>query len=365
MQPLAYTKLDDVWPQGFNAEEWLRIEQEIKEKTIDLFGSFPPERCDLKPKVLGEEKCQGYRRLHLAFMSEPDDTIYAYLLIPDSLPNQTPAVIAIHTSASAGKDCTVGKAGLKPEDLPRRHDAYALDVVEHGYVALAPDMDTIGERARDRRFWDTRHLYERHPEWSAMGKAAWDISRCVDYLETLEFVDRKRIACMGHCYGGYVSVFAAALEPRLRAVLGNSAIWTFRTGRRSWSRDPNDSEEMKSARHYYGEKAGVYVHIPKLAEYVGREMDEILKPLPIDYYQIACLIAPRGFFVSVPSSDFPSQEPIASLSHEVVSQFCSALTQLYEVLGVPDHFEAWRYESEHTFGPEAKRRAFGFLAEVL
>lgn len=370
LRPLPCQSLPNVLGRDLNRNTWKQRRAEIQEQALDLLGTPPAERVSLNPQTLHEETCDGYRRLHVRFRSEPGDTVTAYLLVPDDLRTPGRAMIAVHTSASAGKDCTVGKTGLRPGTPPDRNRAYALDAVEHGYVVLAPDMDNIGERAKDGRVWDTQPFYERHPEWSAMGKVAWDLSRCVDYLATLDLVDPERVACMGHCFGAYCTVFGAAFEPRIKAVLINSGLWTFRSGRAAWSRDPNDPDQVASARRIHGNKAGVYVHIPKLAEYIGVGPDNILKPLPIDYFHILCLIPPRAIFLSAPSADivYERENPdpkAAALSLEVTSQSCSALKQLYNMYGNPECFESWVFESEHNWKPEPKRKGFEFLDRVF
>ncbi|MBI4530570.1 MAG: dipeptidyl aminopeptidase, partial [Candidatus Latescibacteria bacterium] len=40
--------------------------------------------------------------------------------------------------------------------------------------------------------YDTTPVYQRHPDWSAMGKAVWDAQRAVDYLTSLDIVDPER-----------------------------------------------------------------------------------------------------------------------------------------------------------------------------
>jgi hypothetical protein len=324
----------------------------------------------LNAQVLGTETCPGYRQYHVRFRSEPDDFVYAFLLVPDDLRPPSPTVIAVHTSASAGKDCTVGRTGLRPGEPPDRNMAYALDAVERGYVVLAPDMDTLGERAADGRVFDTNLFYRRHPDWSAMGKAAWDLSRCVDYLETRPEVDPTRIACMGHCFGAYTTLFGTAFEPRIRCALTNAGIWTFRSGRRAWARNPEDPAMLASVRRTWGERAGVYVHIPGLAEYVGMGQDELLKPLPLDYHDIACLVAPRGLCLTTPLegrpadlSDTPAQD--LRFARNATGRFLGALESVYAAHGAEDRMESWVYESNHDWKPEAKARAFAFMERVF
>jgi dienelactone hydrolase len=365
MRPMQYEQVE-VFPGIASVEEWRNMRERIRRDAIDhLLGPFPATRCDLSSRTLGAEKCDGYRRVHVEYMSEPEDAVRAYLLIPDDLRAPAPAVIAVHTSAAAGKDSVVGVTGLKPTDPPDRNYAYALDAVQRGYVTLAPDMDTVGERAPDGHPWDTRPFYARCPDWSAMGKATWDLSRAVDYLVTLEFVDASRIACAGHCFGAYYSVFAGAFDERVAAVLANAGIWTFTTGTQDWAREHDRQELLDFARFHHGEKAGVYCHTPKLAEYLEYGKPGAVKPLPADYWQIVCLVAPRPMIITTCSQDLagPTCQHLGSipLGLETEAKQFSALRKVYGLNGAEANFATWVFEGEHTFGPEARRCAFDFL----
>jgi dienelactone hydrolase len=133
----------------------------------------------------------------------------AWLLVPKELNGRVPAVICMYGPTSgAGKDVTVGLSGRKPKSEPVRNLAIAIDIVEAGFVALAPDYLRDGERTpKSGRPYDTTEFYERHPDWSIVGKDVWDNGRAVDYLQTLEFVDPERIGMTGHSYGGHSTIF--------------------------------------------------------------------------------------------------------------------------------------------------------------
>jgi hypothetical protein len=71
---------------------------------------------------------------------------------------------------------------------------------------------------------DTRGFYRQHPEWSIVGKNTWDIMRSVDFLQTLDFVDRANIGSIGWSLGGQTVLFAAAFEPRITATVTNGGV---------------------------------------------------------------------------------------------------------------------------------------------
>ena len=96
-----------------------------------------------------------------------------------------PAIICFYgTTSGAGKDTTVGLSGGKPGTPPERNRAFAVDMAEAGFVALAADYLRDGERIKPgRRPYDTTDFYKQFPDWSVHGKDAWDTMRAVDYLQ--------------------------------------------------------------------------------------------------------------------------------------------------------------------------------------
>jgi dipeptidyl aminopeptidase/acylaminoacyl peptidase len=80
----------------------------------------------------------------------------------------------------------------------------AKEIIARGMACLFPDTPGIGETLRLRKI-HSRHDYE------VAGKAI------VDYLETRDDVDPKRIGLMGLSMGGYYAPRIAAFEKRIKA----------------------------------------------------------------------------------------------------------------------------------------------------
>src|SRR5207248_2681560 len=82
----------------------------------------------------------SYVRRKVSLQVQPGDRMPAYLLIPKNLKGREPAVVCFYgTTAGAGKDTTVGLSGAKPGSPPERNRAFAIDMVEAGFVAFAAD----------------------------------------------------------------------------------------------------------------------------------------------------------------------------------------------------------------------------------
>jgi len=125
-----------------------------------------------------------------------------------------PAVIALHQHAGEhrfGADEIIGLAGNQPQA-----QAYGSELVSRGYVVLALDALTFGQRIdiNENALEDKMLIIGRQP----LGRIIWDDLRSVQYLLERPEVDPRRIACIGHSLGGTRSTYLAAMEPRIAAV---------------------------------------------------------------------------------------------------------------------------------------------------
>ncbi len=236
-----------------------------------------------------EKDCGHYVRRKISIQVQDGDRMPAYLLVPKGLRGPAPAVICFYgTTSGAGKETTVGLSGSQPGSPPERNRAFAIDMVEAGFVTFAADYLRDGERVRpDRRPYDTTDFYRAFPDWSVHGKDLWDTARAIDYLATLAFVDADRIGMVGHSYGGHSTIFSAALEPRIKAAVANGPV----------------SDFLHHGLHWAVPKgAGNSQSLPAMRPYV---LDRT-RPAPLQFYEFTALIAPRPLWVGQPAGERPS-----------------------------------------------------------
>ena len=70
---------------------------------------------------------------------------------------------------------------------------------------------------------------------SINGHMAWDIMRAVDYLQTRKEVDPERIGLTGPSGGGQQSLYAGALDERIKAVAPAAFIWSYNDITAHWA----------------------------------------------------------------------------------------------------------------------------------
>src|SRR5262249_56187996 len=98
-----------------------------------------------------------------------------------------PAVVVFHQTTN---DTLKEPAGLgKNPSL-----ALGLHLVRRGYVVLCPQCFIMKEGGAKAQ---AAAIDKRWPGWTGLGKMIFDASRCVDFLESLPYVDTGRIGCIG------------------------------------------------------------------------------------------------------------------------------------------------------------------------
>lgn len=165
-----------------------------------LMGGAKPKAGPLDAKVLQriEVPAGGYALEELSLQTLPGRRVRAWLAVPNERKEKVGAVLALHGHGGTGRQVVRGEGPYW----------YGRALVEMGYVVISPD---IGQHEL------------QHTNWTLMGERVWDALRCVDYLETRPEVDRQRMAVAGLSLGGETAMYAAALDPRLKAV--NSSGW--------------------------------------------------------------------------------------------------------------------------------------------
>ncbi len=217
MTRLAATRHEDPLPEGDPAAipAWRERRRQV---LTDLLGP-DPEPVPLDLETLESVTCEGYRRDKVVFDTEDTMSVPAYLLVPDSRPEEPPgaAVLACH-GHGPGKSQAVG---LEHTAMPNAD--YALQLVRRGYVVLAPDLRCFGERLdwgpEDHYACDTNLVHAAMAGWTPLAQNVWDLRRCLDVLEQHPLVDPTRLGMAGVSYGGTVTLFTAALDQRVAAAV--------------------------------------------------------------------------------------------------------------------------------------------------
>jgi dienelactone hydrolase len=309
------------------AEEWQKA---LRAKLTELIGGFPSTRSPLRPVTLETRAFSGYRREKIVFDSRPGVSVLVYLLMPDKA---RPATVICVPGHGRGVDDIVGvdEQGRDRTDKPGYEHDFAIQVAEAGIAAVAIEPMAFGCRrdpANARQGLAHKGCEPAAGAALLLGETmiawrVWDVMRTLDYIATRQELDAGRVGCMGISGGGTATLFAAALEPRIRAAMVSGYLNTFR-----------DS-------------------IGSLAHCVDNYVPGILNWA--EMHDIAGLIAPRPLFVE--SGEKDNIFPIAA-SIESVKQ----VRAIYSVFNQADHLEHEVFPGEHSFWG---KRGIPFIARAL
>jgi len=158
-------------------------------KVTDLLEPHWP----LAPKLLSNERKEGYWLREVEFNSTPTRRIKAVVTVPTALPpgEKCPAVVCIHGH---------GGDRMSVYDATGPYKGFADVLAASGYMTISTD---VGQH----------EVYEAGR--TLMGERLCDLVRCVDFLVSLPEVDPQRIGCAGLSLGGEMAMWLGALDTRI------------------------------------------------------------------------------------------------------------------------------------------------------
>jgi len=278
----------------------------------------------LKPRQVGRVvRRDGYRLLKITYEVEPGERVPALLLIPDGVEARHPApgIAVWHQHAGQfhlGKSEPAGLAGD-----PMHHTGAAL--AREGYVVLCPDALCFEERQdptgklRDDRYERFQFLRQVVAGRCLAWKSILDMKRAFDFLASRPEVVASRLGCYGHSMGSTHTWLAGPWEPRLRCLVANCCLPTYR------------GIQREHLLHCFPN------FIPGLYEYG-------------DTPDVVALTAPRALHMNFGERDGGS--PI-----EDVRRGVKKIAAAYQARGAADRF-SWYIEAGagHVLSPEMWRR---------
>jgi dienelactone hydrolase len=273
-----------------------------------------------------------YTRYTIRFTVAENEVLPAYLYVPvQKAPGKKlPAMLSLHGTNDLGKGVVDGQG-----DKPNR--ANAKELAQRGYVVIAPDYPSFG----DLKDYDFDHdRYE-----SGTMKGIFDHMRCVDLLQSLDYVDPERIGVIGLSLGGHNAMFVGAFDPRIKVVVSSSG-WT-----------EMDYYNVEASTKRFGGRLGAWAqkrYMPLLRD--KYKLDP--KKVPFDFDEIIAAIAPRAFF---------SVSPVGDLNFDVkgVKAGIAKAEKVYAALGAKDMLQVRYPEGGHDFPVESRKQAYAFIDSLF
>lgn len=331
--PVITSSWDDLLTGVKTRDDWEKHRALLKQRYLELIrDQHKPSKVPLDLKIHEEIEIEGqYRRFYISYQVEADERAHAYLGVPLQLQGKAPAVVALHGTTAEGTKQTVAING-NPDK------AFLDHLCRRGYVVIAPEHFVSGERIPAKGAYDTSAFYEKHPDWTAVGKFNFEHSIAVDVLLTRAEVDPANIGVMGHSLGGHGAYYLAAYDERLKACICNCGGSFLRHNPKveAWARDR------------------WYVYLKPIRPLLLRG------ELPaIDTHEIIALIAPRAFMdVSALNDGVP-------LTQRQRALMLLKIADVYDLVGKPENFAFFIHGRGHSVPHESRELIYGFLDSHL
>ncbi len=302
--------------------EWPAVRAQIEAAVRAVLGEIDGDRVELQMKTLDETSFPGYTRRRVNYFVDEWERVSAWLFVPDGR-DEVPGILCCHQAVTQGKDEPAGVNGD-----PRL--AFAQRYAEMGYVTIAPDCVTSGERqSHGLQPYDTKSFYKDHPKMSVLGKMIQDHTFALDAMCELKRVDPARLGVIGHGMGGTNALLLSAFDQRVQCCVSSCGFTRF--------------AEDKNVERWATETG--FVQLPKLRDAIQK------KAFPFDWEHLLALVAPSPTLV------------IASLNDEVLSnpksaeKATKAAKTIYKYLGAADALGQFSHHAGHAMSHESLEQA--------
>lgn len=293
--------------------DWPRRRQEILNLLLDMeYGQLPPNSGNTIAELLHttqtpilKAKYQSYR-----ILPEPDQ-LYGFALKLYTPVGDEPFPVIIY-----GDACW----NILTDEI-------VTAILSKKYIlAVFNRVEIVPDNGKADRVFGLHRLYPQG-DYGSVAAWAWGYHRCVDFLITLDSVNKNQIAAVGASRGGKTALLAGATDERIAITAPNESGCS---GAGCYRFQGESSETLKEMI----EGAGHWLS-PKMKNYVGR-----VEELPFDQHYLKALVAPRALLSTEALGDLYANPTGTWLTH-------LAASEVYQFLGAENKIAINYREGEH------------------
>ncbi len=223
-QELAY--------DGGNVRRW---QTRLRRKVRQLLGDQPPGRCDLRPRRLWVKDHPLGRIEKILLTTEPRCDVPAYVCLPKDVSPPYRFFICVqgHSTGMHNSIAVQRDDNALPHQVEGDRD-FGLECMRRGIAALCIEQRAFGERREQKQLQRAEHGCHDATMQALMlgrtllGERVYDVDRGIDYLADRGDALMESIGVMGNSGGGTVTLFSAALLPRIAFAMPSCYFCTFR-----------------------------------------------------------------------------------------------------------------------------------------
>ncbi|MFT4547549.1 MAG: hypothetical protein ACI9MB_001496 [Verrucomicrobiales bacterium] len=151
---------------------------------------------------------------------------------------------------------------------------YHEDLLRHNEIDFREGIHKL--------FYPSGQSFPKASEWGVLSTCAWGAMRGMDFLETDDDIDHRRVAIMGHSKMGKATLWTAAQDERFAlAISAQSGC----AGAALWRRKSGETLKKMVERYPYWLCRNAW-------KFIGQEDD-----LPVDQHMLIACIAPRPVYI--------------------------------------------------------------------
>jgi dienelactone hydrolase len=218
--------------RGGDVKTW---QTKLRRKLRELIGEMPKQRVALNVRTLWKRPYKLGTIEKIVFTAEPHVDVPAYVCLPKNAkpPHTFFVCLQGHTTGMHNSIRVDRDDNARSIKIPFDRD-FGLGCMKRGVAALCIEQRSFGER---RELVQERvsppgcqdaAMHALMLGRTLMGERVYDVDRGIDYLATRDDVDMKQIGVMGNSGGGTISLFSAALLPRIAFAMPSCYFCTFR-----------------------------------------------------------------------------------------------------------------------------------------
>jgi hypothetical protein len=295
-----------------------------RKELYQLLGKLPDRRRPMSVKLISREETDEMITEKLLFDINGFELVPAYFTKPKNSKGKIPVILFNHSHFGQYE---VGKEEFVKGRKEMQKPPYALALARAGYAGLCIDSWAFGERrglSEMEMFKDM--LWKGQVMWGMM---VYDNLRALDYLDSREDIDNKRIGTMGMSMGSTMSWWLAALDERIKVCVDLCCLTDFQSL----------IEEKGLNLH------GIYYYVPDLLNHFTTA-------------QINGLISPRPHFGLAGKLDpLTPQKGLEKIDND--------LKDIYQGDGAPDAWQLKIYNVGHLETAEMRQDIMAFFKKWL
>ena len=311
--------LSNLTSGGVTRERWSERRSELQTKWTEILGRMSASPPPPAARLISTRKEPTYTGELMYLQVEPDYWEKIYIMLPARADRSRPLPVVIVPFYDVDAPAGVNLGGRNSTPIGTR--AYAHLAVQQGMAAVA--IRWFGESYGENSSEVVANLKLRHSQVTGMGKWVWDSKRLLDYMATRPEFDMTRVGMIGHSLGGKMTLYATAMDNRIRAAV---------------SSEPGIGLSFSNYEDFW---------------YLGEETRRL--PKGTDHHELLALIAPRPFLLI--GGD--------SADNDKSWYYINSARAVYSLFGVPKNIGYLNHRSGHSPTPESIHLAMEWLRRFL